>query len=110
MTSTGRKSWKELVDSKAKEIARGARNSPERKPIPWFQRGEVMALLSKALQHRADSVILDGKMFNIEYKKNNRAFVSPANGEFVPCAHLHIDKYVSDWEMEEQAHTVTRLS
>ena len=107
--NTPKKSFKELLDSKVKEIARGARNSPERKPIPWFQRGEVMALLSKALKHRADSVILDGKMFSIKYHGDNRAFVSPDGEEFVPCAHLYIDKYISDWEMEEKSHAVTRL-
>ena len=105
-----KKSFKELLDSKVKEIARGVRNSPERKPIPWFQRGEVMALLSKALKHRADEVILDGRMFSIKYHGDNRAYVSPADErDFVPCAHLYIDKYISDWEMEEKAHAVTRL-
>jgi len=105
-----KKSFKELLDTKAKEIARAARATPERKPIPWFQRGEVMALLSKALEHRADEVILDGRLFNITYHEKNRAYVSPDDGGHVPCAHLYIDKYIGEWAAEQAAHAVTRLS
>lgn len=104
------KSWKELLDTKAKEIARAARSSPERKPIPWFQRGEVMAVLSQALKDKADELVLDGRLFTITYKHKNRAFVSPADGGHVPCANLYIDKYIDDWDKETKAHAVTRLS
>lgn len=101
--------FKEILEGKVKEISRAARSSPDRKPIPWFQRGEVMKLLANALEHKADQVILDGQMFKIDYKSDGKAFVHPDNGDFVPCAHLTIKKFLEDWEVVENATKVTRL-
>lgn len=103
-----KKNFKELLADKVKEIARGARNSPERRDIPWFRRGEVMRVLASALEHKADVVILDGQSFNIKYK-GDRAHISPMDGSFVPCANLTIATYMEDYETYDRATRVTRL-
>lgn len=103
-------SFKELLEGKVKEISRAARSTPDRKPIPWFRRGEVVGLLAKALEHKADQVILDGQMFDITYKPNGKAFVGPADKRFfVPCAHLDVKKFTEDYTELANAMKVTRL-
>ena len=102
--------YTKLSNERIKEIARNARHSPERRIIAWFYRGEVLKVLSNALENRADRVIIDGKQFNITYHDDiGRAFVSPSDGTFVPCASLTIERYLNEWESYEQAFRVTRL-
>lgn len=108
MPDESKKSFKELLPGRVKEIARGARNSPERRDIPWFRRGEVMTQLAKALDHKADTVHLDGKSFKIKYRAD-RAIISPMDGSFVPSANLHVPTYMEDYETYERATRVTRL-
>jgi hypothetical protein len=103
--------FKELLEAKIKEIKRQARSTPDRRPIQWFHRGEVMELLVSAFKARADQVILDGRLFDIIYKPNGaHAVVRPNDGRFVPCGYFIIDKFIADWETHEQATRVTRLS
>lgn len=100
--------FKTLLEGKIKEITRTARNSPERKEMPWFRRGEVMVHLAKAIEHKADKVILDGQMFDVSYK-DNRVTVRPSDGTFVPCAHLNAEEYLEDYGVFQRAHEVKRL-
>lgn len=104
------KSYKELETERIKEIVRGARSTPNRQHIPWFYRGEVLGLLALALEHKQDRVIIDGKEFCITYKDTNRAVVRPADGSFVPSAHLTISSYLKEWDEFERATRVTRLA
>ena len=101
--------YKVLELERIKEIVRGARNSPNRQHIPWVYRGEIMGLLALALEHRQDRLILDGREFSIHYKEGGRAIVRPSNGDFIPCAHILIEKYQDEWERFDAATRVTRL-
>lgn len=98
-----------LLNERIKEITRGARNTVNRQNSPWFRRGEVMTLLAKAIENKADTVILDGQAFKIRYD-GERAIVSPADGSFVPCANINVSEYLGEWSAYEQATRVTRLS
>ena len=101
--------YRELENERIKEIIRGARSAPKRQHIPWVYRGEVLGLLSLALEHKQDVVIIDGREFVIIYK-DKHAVVRPADGSFVPCAHLEVAKYQKEWEAYERATKVTRLT
>lgn len=102
-------SYKELEAQRIKEIVRGARSAPNRQHIPWFYRGEVLGLLALALEHKQDRAVIDGKEFTIKYK-DDRAVVRPADGSFVPSAHLTISSYLKEWDEFERATRVTRLT
>lgn len=102
--------YQELEAQRIKEIVRGARNSPNRQHTPWVYRGEIMGLLALALEHKQDRLILDGREFCVIYTDAGaRATVRPTNGDFVPCAHIIIEKYLDEWERFDAATRVTRL-
>jgi hypothetical protein len=68
-----------------------------------------MNLLAKALKHKADTVILDGQSFKIRYD-GDKAYVTPSDGSFVPCANFNVSVYLQEWEIYDSATRVTRLS
>ena len=102
--------YSELSKERIKEIVRAARNSPNRQHTPWVYRGEILYMLASALETRATIVMLDNKEYDIIYKDDGRATVRPSDGSFVPCAHIIVEKFLSEWEMHVKATKVTRLS
>ena len=109
MPSGKQSSFSLLLNDRIKEVTRNARNTVNRDTTPWFRRGEVMSLLAKALENKADTIVLDGQKFDIRYD-GDRAHVTPSNGNFVPCAHFDVAEYIGEWGIYEQATRVTRLS
>lgn len=102
--------YTELSNERIKEIVRAARNSPNRQHTPWVYRGEILYVLARAFESGVDMVMLDNKEYVILYKDDGRATVRPADGSFVPCAHIIVKKFLAEWEMHVQATKVTRLS
>lgn len=102
------KSFQVLLTDRVREITRNARSTGNRQHMAWFRDGSKMAVLAKALKHKADTVILDGQPFVIRYKGDD-AVVKPADGSFIPCAYINVQVYLAEWEAHERATHVTRL-